>query len=214
MTQVFDRTDLSIINSLPAVIPPTSRFNFVKNWWHRSEKTSSIAEARIIKRVYDALPIPSSQLPQVPIYARVGRISIDSENMLSTKLARQINTLYISQQPQQSAPFHFISEPKPDLLQDIQSENAQHNLVMCHGYGAGLGFFYRNFQNLSQQPGWRLFAIDWLGMGNSSRPKWTLSRKSNQTWDEIVQDVSFFFFFCSYILKLGPFRSRIISLNH
>ncbi|KAI7903284.1 Alpha/Beta hydrolase protein [Cokeromyces recurvatus] len=61
------------------------------------------------------------------------------------------------------------------------------NLVICHGYGAGLGFFYRNFQDLSQQKGWRLFAIDWLGMGNSSRPKWTISKASNQTWDDIVQ---------------------------
>ena len=26
-------------------------------------------------------------------------------------------------------------------------------------------------------------------MGNSSRPKWTLNRKSNQTWEEIVEDV-------------------------
>jgi cardiolipin-specific phospholipase len=46
---------------------------------------------------------------------------------------------------------------------------------------------------LSQVPGYRLFSIDWLGMGRSSRPKWTLSKRSCQTWDEIVDNVSYFY---------------------
>lgn len=186
MNNVAEATE--IMNRIPAVIPPTTRINFIKNWWHRSDKTSSIAQARLLQRMYNALPHPA----QVPIYARVGRISIDKENIYSTKLARQVNTLYISQQPQQNKPFQFESEPTTDLLEDIRQENGANkkNLVICHGYGAGLGFFYKNFQNLSQEPGWRLFAIDWLGMGNSSRPKWTFNRKSKQTWDDIVSDVS------------------------
>ena len=36
-------------------------------------------------------------------------------------------------------------------------------LVMTHGYGAGLGFYYRCFPGLAQQPGWKIYAIDWLG---------------------------------------------------
>ncbi|CAO0794291.1 unnamed protein product [Mucor circinelloides] len=186
MSEFVDRTNISVINTLPAVIPPTTRFNFIKNWWHRSEKTSSIAEARIIKRIYGALPDAKSS---IPIYARVGRISIDSENIFSSKLARQINTLYISQQPSQAKPFEFESEPKQDLINDIKSESSNHNLVMCHGYGAGLGFFYRNFESLSQEKGWRVFALDWLGMARSSRPKWTLTKSSTQTWDDIVTNV-------------------------
>lgn len=190
MSQVIDdRNNLSIINSLPAVIPPTTRFNFIKNWWHRSEKTSSIAEARIIQRIYGALPDTTIG---IPTFARVGKISIDKEKLASNKYARQINTLYISQQPKQQTAFEFESEPQnmeTTIKKDLQQDPAAHNLVMCHGYGAGLGFFYRNYQKISQQPGWRIFSIDWLGMGNSSRPKWTLNRKSNQTWDEIVEDV-------------------------
>ncbi|KXS09185.1 alpha/beta-hydrolase [Gonapodya prolifera JEL478] len=42
--------------------------------------------------------------------------------------------------------------------------------VMAHGYGAALGFFYRNFYGLSLLDGYRIMAFDWLGMGNSSRP--------------------------------------------
>jgi cardiolipin-specific phospholipase len=186
---VDDRSNLSIINSLPAVIPPTTRFNFIKNWWHRSEKTSSIAEARIIQRIYSALPDTTIG---IPTFARVGKISIDKEQLASSKFARQINTLYISQQPKQQTAFEFEAEPnnmEATIKKDVEQDPTAHNLVMCHGYGAGLGFFYRNYQNLSQQPGWRIFSIDWLGMGNSSRPKWTLNRKSNQTWDEIVEDV-------------------------
>lgn len=53
-----------------------------------------------------------------------------------------------------------------------------HNLVMLHGYGAGLGFFYRNYERLSRRPGWRLFALDMLGMGNSSRPPFRIRARS------------------------------------
>ncbi|RKP04145.1 hypothetical protein CXG81DRAFT_6140, partial [Caulochytrium protostelioides] len=42
-------------------------------------------------------------------------------------------------------------------------------LVLAHGYGAGLGFFYRCLRALGEQAGWRVFAIDWLGMAGSSR---------------------------------------------
>ncbi|OAA58105.1 alpha beta hydrolase fold family [Niveomyces insectorum RCEF 264] len=59
-------------------------------------------------------------------------------------------------------------------------EDASDTLVMLHGYGAGLGFFYRNFDALSRIPGWRLFALDMLGMGNSSRPPFKISAKDPQ----------------------------------
>ena len=53
-------------------------------------------------------------------------------------------------------------------------EDADDTLVMLHGYGAGLGFFYKNFEPLSRAKGWRLFALDMLGMGNSARPAFKL----------------------------------------
>lgn len=49
-------------------------------------------------------------------------------------------------------------------------EQADNTLVMLHGYGAGLGFFYKNFEPLSRPKGWKLYALDMLGMGNSARP--------------------------------------------
>ena len=51
-------------------------------------------------------------------------------------------------------------------------------IVLAHGFGAGLGFFYKNYQALSSmiQKGYNIYSIDWLGMGMSSRPKFPRKR--------------------------------------
>ncbi|KAJ3141418.1 hypothetical protein HK100_007048 [Physocladia obscura] len=52
-------------------------------------------------------------------------------------------------------------------------------LVLMHGYGSGLGFFYSNYDTLSQirdSNGERIqiIAADWLGCGGSSRPRFAV----------------------------------------
>jgi cardiolipin-specific phospholipase len=42
-------------------------------------------------------------------------------------------------------------------------------VVMAHGLGAGLAFFYKNYKPLIDD-GWPLYTFDWLGMGRSGRP--------------------------------------------
>jgi cardiolipin-specific phospholipase len=59
-------------------------------------------------------------------------------------------------------------------------EDVDNTIVMLHGYGAGLGFFYKNFEPLSRQPHWRLYALDMLGMGRSSRPPFKISAKDRE----------------------------------
>ena len=59
-------------------------------------------------------------------------------------------------------------------------EDIDQNLVILHGYGAGLGFFYKNFEGLSRVKGWKVFALDFLGMGRSSRPPFRLHSKDRQ----------------------------------
>ncbi|KAL8651961.1 MAG: hypothetical protein Q9226_004470 [Calogaya cf. arnoldii] len=59
-------------------------------------------------------------------------------------------------------------------------ETHEQNLVMLHGYGAGLGFFYKNFEGLSRVPGWTVYALDLLGMGRSSRPPFRVHAKDRQ----------------------------------
>lgn len=59
-------------------------------------------------------------------------------------------------------------------------EETDQNLVMLHGYGAGLGFFYKNFEGLSRVKGWKVYALDLLGMGRSSRPPFKIHGKNRQ----------------------------------
>jgi cardiolipin-specific phospholipase len=59
-------------------------------------------------------------------------------------------------------------------------EEVEENLVMLHGYGAGLGFFYRNFESLSRAEGWKVYALDLLGMGRSSRPAFKIHAKDKE----------------------------------
>ncbi|EGE02159.1 alpha/beta hydrolase [Trichophyton equinum CBS 127.97] len=56
-------------------------------------------------------------------------------------------------------------------------EKVENNLVVLHGYGAGLGFFYKNFESLSRAKGWQLYALDLLGMGRSTRPPFKIHAK-------------------------------------
>jgi cardiolipin-specific phospholipase len=56
-------------------------------------------------------------------------------------------------------------------------ETVEENLVLLHGYGAGLGFFYKNFEGLSRVKGWKLYALDMLGMGRSTRPPFKVHAK-------------------------------------
>ncbi|KAH7017493.1 Alpha/Beta hydrolase protein [Ilyonectria destructans] len=59
-------------------------------------------------------------------------------------------------------------------------EETEETLVMVHGYGAGLGFFYKNFEPLSRVQGLKLYALDMLGMGNSTRPPFKIHAKDKE----------------------------------
>ncbi|KAI9842733.1 MAG: hypothetical protein M1838_002992 [Thelocarpon superellum] len=73
-------------------------------------------------------------------------------------------------------------------------EPVEDNLVMLHGYGAGLGFFYKNFEGLSRVPGWKIWALDMLGMGRSSRPPFKIratekEKKISETEDWFIDSL-------------------------
>ncbi|EGX93327.1 alpha/beta hydrolase, putative [Cordyceps militaris CM01] len=59
-------------------------------------------------------------------------------------------------------------------------EKTDETLVVVHGYGAGLGFFYKNLEPISRMPGLKLYALDMLGMGNSSRPAFRIHAKDKE----------------------------------
>jgi pimeloyl-ACP methyl ester carboxylesterase len=66
-----------------------------------------------------------------------------------------INTLWLDDS---AAEAKEISSPPP----------GKKTLVITHGFGAGLGFFFRNYPALIS-PRLSVYSIDWLGMGRSSR---------------------------------------------
>lgn len=53
------------------------------------------------------------------------------------------------------------------------SYTSANHLIMVHGYGAGLGFYLKNFDALASRKNWVVHAIDLLGYGCSSRPRFT-----------------------------------------
>jgi pimeloyl-ACP methyl ester carboxylesterase len=76
---------------------------------------------------------------------------------------------------------------------DFKANMNKKNLVICHGYGAGLGFYFKNYEELSKPSGWRVFSIDWLGMGRSSRLKKLPSKKCKNDVSVDVQAVEDYF---------------------
>ena len=77
-----------------------------------------------------------------------------------------------------------------ELSVERMGEETDQHLVMLHGYGAGLGFFYKNFEPLTRAKGWHLYALDMLGMGRSTRPPFHIKAKKRE--DQIREAESWF----------------------
>ncbi|RIA97216.1 Alpha/Beta hydrolase protein [Glomus cerebriforme] len=187
---------------------PYVRFASWRHWFSRSEQTSEASEARLLSRLaYFTLGGKTLGTPSdSKTTAKVGLVDLDGDGI------KKINTLVIDQEGNdfvidkdgsissffiEHKQLGFTNVPQTDL--NVQSNTTTvnesknssiKNLVMCHGFGAGLGFFYRNYHGLSQVPGWRIYSIDWLGMGRSSRPKFIVKEK---TVDKYVEETENFF---------------------
>ena len=107
-------------------------------------------------------------------------------------LTARISTIPISTTKNDTNRFlNTLSMTSPST---ISSSSA---VVLLHGYGAGLGFFYLNWKALgeaSRDIGRRSYAIDWLGMGRSSRPepKELNAGKKATTEQRVAKAESFF----------------------
>lgn len=66
----------------------------------------------------------------------------------------------------------FVIYPSGYKPENYQKSN---HLIMIHGYGAGLGFFLKNFNEISKL-NWIIHSIDLLGYGCSSRPRFELKK--------------------------------------
>ncbi|KAJ7774288.1 alpha/beta-hydrolase [Mycena maculata] len=155
-------------NSLPPAHEiPTAFSASLRSWWATGEKTSAIAEERLLRRLpffrADTLGPNDS-----PVVATSSRIDLD-------KPKHYLNTLSITS-----------TNPAP---------NAPPPAVVLHGYGAGLGFFFNNFMALAQWAGHRgssVYAVDWLGMGRSARVPFTIKSPRKDIPGRVREAESFF----------------------
>ncbi|KAI8819567.1 Alpha/Beta hydrolase protein [Fimicolochytrium jonesii] len=181
-----------------------------------AEATAASAESHSVKNAGDTgsfpdvasaehhSPASSSPNHHERVIARVGLVALDQPGqMINTfVIDRTDESLKETSRPgilRREMSHGSGNEEMVHLEQDVapveevgRTGPKKKVLVMAHGYGAGLGFFYRNFAGLSQVPGWRIYAIDWLGMANSSRPPFPKLPR-NATDEQIVADAETFF---------------------
>lgn len=66
-------------------------------------------------------------------------------------------------------------------------------IVLAHGYGAGSAFFFQNIKSMAEVPNSRLYVLDWLGMGRSSRPTFHIPSSETKNVDTRVAAAESFF---------------------
>lgn len=112
--------------------------------------------------------MPNSAVGYTPVTARSERIELASPK-------HYLNTLSIK-----------ATNPSP---------MAPPPAVVLHGYGAGLGFFFRNLPALATWAGDRgtdVYALDWLGMGRSARVPFRIKAKRGDIPGRVHEAESFF----------------------
>ncbi|KAK5175725.1 uncharacterized protein LTR77_000864 [Saxophila tyrrhenica] len=151
-------------------------------WW--SGLSPAQTEHRVLSFIpYLQKPPTHTQTGSAPASTNNSTMSVDQSEL---KQAEPVRTNSISDPygPRQwrsklvqlAGKNRFLNEFSVERL----GEETENNLVMLHGYGAGLGFFYKNFESLSRMPNWKLYALDLLGMGRSSRPPFRIGAKDKE----------------------------------
>lgn len=142
--------------------------------WSIGSKSSAASEERLLRKLpYYQCPNDSSiniSNPKVDhgVIATSSKVSLPNPN-------HHINTVsFLPTQPR-------IPSATP--------------AVLLHGYGAGLGFYYRNFPTIGSwvaSRGAPVYAIDWLGMGRSSRPTFKIRARKDDTVARVTETEDFF----------------------
>ncbi|PQE31382.1 alpha beta hydrolase protein [Rutstroemia sp. NJR-2017a WRK4] len=166
------------------IAPAPSRFPLgykpaFSQWW--ASVSPAVAEHNVLSFIpYLQKPPTHTQTGSAPVSAGTSSLSVNNDPAaLSTPV--RTNSINDPHGPRQWHSNLIQLSGKNRALNEFSvervGEEVKENLVMLHGYGAGLGFFYKNFEGLSQVPGWKIYALDMLGMGRSTRPPFKISAK-------------------------------------
>jgi len=127
-----------------------------------------IRSSRKLSYYHSETPQSLSEVSDQPVIAYSSKIVLNDQK-------RHINTLSITS----TSPCN--SSPAP--------------AVLLHGYGAGLGFFFKNFSALGEWAASRrtsVYAIDWLGMGRSARVPFVVNAKRDDIPGRVREAEAFF----------------------
>ncbi|TAQ91030.1 Carboxylesterase [Chlorociboria aeruginascens] len=150
-------------------------------WW--ASISPAMAEHRVLSFIpYLQKPPTHTQTGSAPVSAHQSTTSVDADSARASPPVR-ISSITDPYGPRSWHSNLIKLSGKDRALNEFSvervGEEVEANLVMLHGYGAGLGFFYKNFEGLSRVKGWKLYALDMLGMGRSSRPPFKIHAKDH-----------------------------------
>ncbi|KIK59179.1 hypothetical protein GYMLUDRAFT_170030 [Collybiopsis luxurians FD-317 M1] len=170
----------------PAADIPSKFLESAKQWWATGEKQSAVSEERLLR----CLPFFRSTKPTKALteseMSDIGPVIAYSSRIELSDPKHYINTVSMV------STSLFQSQFSPSASNLIASQTPA---VMLHGYGGGLGFYFRNFHPMAQWAGKHntsVYAIDWLGMGRSSRPPFRVRASKNDIPARVSEAESFF----------------------
>lgn len=153
----------------PARDVPSAFLASVKSWWSVSEKQAAISEERLLRRLPFFSPSTGSNPNNThPVIATSSRVHLNASK-------HYINTVSITP-----------TNPQPQSVPPT---------VLLHGYGAGLGFYFRNLPVLANWAAKRnasVYAIDWLGMGLSARVPFSVRARREDIPGRVREAEAFF----------------------
>lgn len=159
-----------------------SRAEAASQWW--ASLTPLVTEHKIMSFIPYLQRPPTAAVPgSEPDSKSASALSIDKTSASDATIQRT-NSVHDPHGPRQWQSEMVQLKGKDRYLNEFSvervGEEVDNNLVMLHGYGAGLGFFYKNFEPLTRRPHWKLYALDMLGMGRSSRPPFSVKAKDRE----------------------------------
>lgn len=170
----------------PARAIPQNWRESASHWWSSTDKESEVAQERLLRR----LPFFSSSPQSSTTTPHPDPSTGTSTSSLASKVIGRVSRYQLD------SPKRFLNQFAITPIDLVENKGlAPPPTVVLHGYGAGLGFFFLNFQALGEwaaKRGGSIYALDWLGMGLSARVPFKVHAKREDTEQRVKEAEDFF----------------------